>query len=176
MSREQGVVAIELNGIAGATGIEEFLSLPKYIRIQREAGQVVPEATEKFCGQLVSTLANPEISVQYRNFLMAHLGLREITVDSKREVVGFQPSAKKGHPFLVIGAREGESGLNFDDIKFIAGKLILDFARDPDTISQVSDYGCSINQLSKERRLSLVSVQAPFFERVQLEAHVITAI
>lgn len=153
----ESVLTTRLHLIAETTEINEFILLPEYIKIRREDDQSIPEATEDFCCKLVETLADSQTSDSDKKFLMAHLGLRDLWVDQERKKVLFQPIAR-GYPLFIAGAREGELAVGFDDILYAAGRLILDFARDPYSINTVNYYGCKVGQISKGRRLGVSSL------------------
>lgn len=142
---------VRLEAIAQGTGMKDLEMLFSYIN-HREIPQSQP--TEDFCRELVTLLTGQKISSQDKKFLMAHLGLGEISADQKAGRIWLRPVAK-GYPTLEIGAGQEETNINFSDTKYVAGRLILDFARNPYGINTIRYHGCKIDQQSKQRRLKI---------------------
>ena len=109
---------------------------------------------EDFYPKLVTLLTDPKTPPFYKRFLMANLGLGDIWANQERGTVCFRPAAK-GYPLVAISVGEGAQGVGFGDLKYVAGRMILDFARDPYITNPTCRNGCKIIQLTKSRELRI---------------------
>lgn len=142
--------ASRLSALSQETGMD----LGKLFHYVDHSEIVQAQPSEDVCRELVTFLTGPKIKLQDKRFLMAHLGLGEISADEEAGTIWVRPSATH-YKTMAISAGIEALDVDFKDVQLAAGRLILDFARQPYGISTIYWYGCEVAQPSKNRKLKV---------------------